>query len=161
MELTDIWHGKTASVRQSVSGHPYCVNILKSKTKLHQNSYIPSTSQLWNHRYLKGNQNDVIFPGGKTAISAAAQELHKRTYYKSNRYPYCVLSFQCDSWFFNPAFKSEGYRTLINFKYAATSSKSNPCNAPCCAGVHTRLSKQYPSSRSKYQIPAQLEDQHV
>ena len=50
-ELADSLPSEAPSMRAtrfSVSGHPYCVHIPRSKTELHLNSYIPRTSRQWN-----------------------------------------------------------------------------------------------------------------
>ena len=49
IELADIIPSEAPSMkatRFSVSGHPYCIHIPRSKTELHLNSYIPRTSRL-------------------------------------------------------------------------------------------------------------------
>ena len=51
IELADILPGVAPCVRRTRSttrGHPYCVQIPRSRTELHLNSYIPRTSRLWN-----------------------------------------------------------------------------------------------------------------
>ena len=50
-ELADILPSEAPSMRAtrfSVSGHPCCVHIPRSKTELYFNSYISRTSRLWN-----------------------------------------------------------------------------------------------------------------
>ena len=50
-ELADVLPSEAPSMtatRFSVSRHPHCVHIPRSKTELHLNSYTPRTSQLWN-----------------------------------------------------------------------------------------------------------------
>ena len=49
-ELADILPSEAPRIRAtrfSVSRHPYCVHIPRSKTELHLNSYIPRTSRQW------------------------------------------------------------------------------------------------------------------
>ena len=65
IELADILPSEASSTRanrSSVSGHPYCVRIPRSKTELHLNLCIPRTSRLWNSLPASTNMTAFALP---------------------------------------------------------------------------------------------------